>query len=298
MAYKKTVRISAPCKLNLHLRVLDKRADGYHDIESIFQLVSLADELELSLTGSPGECTVISPEMALPPDNTISKAVSEFRYVTGIRDGLSVVIRKRIPSGAGLGGGSSDAAAVLRALDLLFGTDLDRSCMLDMAAKIGSDVPFFLSGAAGIVEGRGEKIISIPSRTDIAGLLVWPAVHSSTAAAYRLLDEWQKEGGEKGIDWPLPGELEKLYNRPVSEWPFRNSFTAPLSRQQPVIGEIRDALLNAGAQFSDMTGSGSAVFGLFENRHCAKKAQEHLFPCYKNLYGISFACVLQNAVVQ
>ena len=150
------MRVTAPCKINLHLRVLERRRDGFHDIESVFQLISLADELSVSMAGDDRSCEVVSPLMALPRENTITAAVDAFRKKTGIAKGLRIKVSKRVPSGAGLGGGSSDAASVLMALDRMFGTALPRPELASMAASIGSDVPFFLCGGAAVVEGRGR----------------------------------------------------------------------------------------------------------------------------------------------
>ena len=278
------IRVTAPCKINLHLRVLRRRADGFHDIESVFQLVSLADALTVSVFGSAGESRVQSPLMELPAVNTVSRAIELFRAETGIRLGIAVDLEKRVPAGAGLGGGSSDAAATLIALDRLFKTGLSREALASMAAKIGSDVPFFLSGGAAIVEGRGERVTPIPAREDLYGVLVWPGVHSSTAEAYGLVDAWH---AASGIDWPAVSELADRYHGPVADWRFVNSFTAPLEARYPAIREARLALVASGAAFAEMSGSGSSVFGLFADRQTADAAyvslSAHCKQCVKFL---------------
>ncbi len=268
-----SICISAPCKLNLHLRVLARRTDGYHDIESVFQLISLADELTVSISGDSPVCSVVSPFMVLPSVNTITAAVDTFRSATGIAAGITVQIAKRVPSGAGLGGGSSDAAAVLKALDRMFCTRLTPALMADMASRIGSDVPFFLSGRAAVVEGRGEKISPFLSRSDLFGVLVWPDVHSSTAEGYRLVDAAHAEGRKDPIQWPHVSDLAAMYRMPVSGWTFGNSFTAPLEAVYPQIKEAKMALAACGALFYEMSGSGSTVFGLFEDEKAAETAQ-------------------------
>ena len=273
-----TVRMSAPCKINLHLRVLERRQDGYHDIESVFQLISLSDELSVSIDGDEGSCFVHSPRMALPEVNTLTCAVDQFRSLTGIRTGIRIDIDKNVPSGAGLGGGSSDAATVLRALDRLFGTELSLSALSSMAEKIGSDVPFFLIGGAAIVEGRGEIITPIPSRTDLFGVLLWPDVHCATAAAYGLVDRYHAEGRERSTVWPPVGVLEEMYASPVAGWTFSNSFTSPVETVYPVIRESRIALRDCGAVYVQMSGSGSSVFGLFTDEKRAETARDTLLP--------------------
>ncbi|MDR1748509.1 MAG: 4-(cytidine 5'-diphospho)-2-C-methyl-D-erythritol kinase, partial [Spirochaetaceae bacterium] len=167
---KNLVCAGAPAKLNLSLRVLPLhtaqggRTDGYHDIESLFQRISLKDTLEISAGGQQGECVIESPLMTLPVNNTITAAVAEFRRYTGIKDGLHIKVMKHIPDGAGLGGGSSDAAAVLRGLNQLFEAGLSVQVMLSLGAAVGSDVPFFLSSPCAVVTGRGEKLTPLEGR--------------------------------------------------------------------------------------------------------------------------------------
>ncbi len=269
-------RLVAPCKINLHLRVFERRADGFHDIESVFQGISLGDELGVR-TGadsglSDGECLVVSPRMELPPTNTLTRAVEEFRRETGISDGVRVDIEKLVPAGAGLGGGSSDAAALLRALDSLYGTGLAASRLAGMAARIGSDVPFFLAGGACLVRGRGEIIAPIPARTDLWGVLAMPEVHCSTAEAYGLFDRWQTSSGARGREWPDFDDLAGVYAGPVSRWTaFYNGFTDPIEARYPRIREIREFLERSGAAFVSMTGSGSAVYALYSDPEGGKQ---------------------------
>lgn len=262
------MRVLAPCKINLHLRVFARRDDGFHDIESVFQGISLCDVLDVRTGGdsglSSGECRIVSPRMELPAINTLTRAVDEFRRETGILDGVRVDIEKLVPAGAGLGGGSSDAAAVVRTLDTLYGTRLPASRLSDCAARIGSDVPFFLSGGTCLVRGRGEIIESLPTRTDLRGVLVMPEVHCSTAEAYALFDRWHASGAGDEHDWPAYEMLEGLYSGSVSRWnAFHNAFTGPIEGRFPAIREIREYLENTGAEFVSMTGSGSAVYALY-----------------------------------
>jgi 4-diphosphocytidyl-2-C-methyl-D-erythritol kinase len=225
--------------------------------------------------------------MELPAVNTVSRAIELFRAETGISSGIAVDLEKRVPAGAGLGGGSSDAASTLIALDRLFETGLSRDALDAMAAKIGSDVPFFLSGGAAIVEGRGERVTPIPARDDLYGVLMWPGVHSSTAEAYGLVDAWHAAHGDSGADWPAVRELAARYHGPVADWRFANSFTAPLEARYPAIRDARLALVASGATFAEMSGSGSSVFGLFADRQAAETAfvslSAHCKQCVKFL---------------
>jgi len=266
------IDIFAPAKLNLHLRVLAPRADGFHGIESIFQSISLSDKLRVSLTDVQGSCDFACRRMDLPPDNTVTRAVRYFREATGFTAGVRVDLEKRIPSGAGLGGGSSDAASVLIALDSLAGTGLSQVSLAEIGSRVGSDVPFFIYGGAAVVTGRGELISPIRSRTDLFGVLIWPGVHSSTPEGYRLVDEWSSAGRADLSSVPPLSELPSRYAGNPASWGFLNSFTAPLEERYPVIREARELLLSAGAAVADMSGSGSSVYGLFNDAREARDA--------------------------
>lgn len=267
------VQIEAPCKINLHLRVLPPRPDGYHGIQSIFQRISLADTVQIDRCYPEGLCKLDCEAMDLPQDNTITRAVSLFRSVTGVAEGLRITLTKRVPAGAGLGGGSSDAAATLLGLNRLFDERLSLAELERLALAIGSDVPFFLGSPAAIVTGRGECIESMPPRSDMWGVLIWPSCHSSTAQAYRLVDGWK----DSRTDWPDVADLPGLYRAPVSRWSsFGNSFTAPLEAAFPVIADARRAIERAGAQYTAMSGSGSTVFGLFDSEAASETAVSRL----------------------
>lgn len=271
MRLKKSITARAYCKLNLHLRVCNKREDGFHNIESIFQLISVYDELTITRTESANTCIINTPRMELPLVNTISMAVDEFRKKTGIQDGLSVHIDKYIPAGAGLGGGSSDAACVLHSLNTMFQTGLQHSDLKKLAASIGSDVPFFLEGGTALVQGRGERIQPMLGRSDLFGVLVWPELHSSTATAYQLVSQWKDQGKEQ-IKWPEIHDLQKIYSGSLSSWDFSNSFSEPLNTLFPEISGLISTFYEAGAGFAAMTGAGTSVFGLFESKKEADTA--------------------------
>ncbi|MDR2898036.1 MAG: 4-(cytidine 5'-diphospho)-2-C-methyl-D-erythritol kinase, partial [Spirochaetaceae bacterium] len=240
--------IDSPAKLNLSLRVLPlgSRDDGYHSIESLFQRISLKDTLEISIRGERGACFVESPLLNLPEKNTITSAVAEFRRFTGISDGLHIRVMKYIPDGAGLGGGSSDAAAVLRGLNDLFNAALSESELLSLGAAVGSDVPFFLSSPCAVVTGRGEKLTPLAGRNDLFYVLVFPEVRSSTGIAYSRVDEWLSLHPDDE-QWPDAAELEQMYLLNPRQWRFRNSFTQALMQDYPVIGSALNDMRRAGA---------------------------------------------------
>lgn len=259
----------APAKLNIGLRVLPKRSDGFHGIESIFQKIHLCDELTVTLDGnnqSTHNCALTVHGMMLPKENTLTKAYELFCAETGLHPSVQVQLTKRIPSGAGMGGGSSDAVAMLRCLQRLCNVNLSNAVLHNMTCKIGSDVPFFIGSSCAIVSGRGEVMSAVASRKDICFVIVCPSVHSSTKEAYNLVDEWyaaRHKDAEQ--NWLALNNLEQMYRKPIDEWQFKNSFTAPLVKQYPQIGFALSAVQETGACFCDMTGSGSAVYGVYNS---------------------------------
>lgn len=283
------VRVLAPAKINIGLRVLPARADGYHGIESIFQTVPLYDRLALRRTGRDGGgCHVVCDGMALPERNTLASAYEVFCEVTGIAESVRVYLKKNIPSGAGLGGGSSDAASLINALDAAFDAKLSLSQKRYIAGRVGSDVFFFAEYGqaselfAALVQGRGEMVEPIHPRRDLFFVLVCPEVHSSTTEAYSLVDQWYSQG------WDWEGcsveELEAVYRKPVDEWRFVNSFTAPLVQRYPLIGQGLEDLRNAGASYVQMSGSGSATYGVFNSREAAGQAFRELRKKWRRCY--------------
>lgn len=263
------IKISALAKVNIGLLVLPKRSDGFHNIESIFQTVNIADNLLVKICDLKGECRVFCESMILPAENTISMAYKAFCSVTG-KDfsGISVILEKNIPAGGGLGGGSSDAAAFVRALEKLSNMHLTNEQIDKISSLVGSDVYFFLhcgeqgKGCAK-VSGRGEVVKPILIRNDLFFLLVFPGVHSSTKEAYTLVDEQLAEG--INVVNPKYEEFETMYNGPVYDWTFRNSFTQALVKRYSEIGRALDCLKKTKAMYSEMSGSGSVTFGVYSS---------------------------------
>jgi 4-diphosphocytidyl-2-C-methyl-D-erythritol kinase len=268
------VRVRAPAKINLHLRVYGRGPDGYHGILSLFQAISLSDSLVVRSLKEP-DAVEIDGVFDCPPERTtLYKAVVAFRLATGIRSGIAVSTEKRLPAGAGLGGGSSDAAALLRALDAIHDTRLPLEELERIGAEVGSDVPFFLSGGAAIVSGRGERIESIASRGDYALALVFPGFPVGTPWAYALLDEERPDDSREPD--PSPLQLAASYGCDPAHWPFANSFEAVVSARYPAITEIKRKLRAEGAAFAAMSGSGSSVFGVFDDLAAAEAASARI----------------------
>lgn len=272
----RTARIQACAKLNLGLRVLYRRPDGYHELRTIFQTISLADRLEM--TWAPARATSIAmegtPEIA---DNLAERAARLVLEAAGRTGEVRIRLRKNIPAGAGLGGGSSDAAAVLLALPVLAGIRIPAEQLAGLGAALGSDVPFFLYGGTALGLGRGEELYPLPDQAAEQALLIAPAIHSSTAEAYRDLSATLGPGGfTSGSGQPAAGGLtnialqNKLNSFQSGAWgqiksSIINDFEPVVLARYPALGEIRERLRRAGATCVAMTGSGSAIFGIFDH---------------------------------
>jgi 4-diphosphocytidyl-2-C-methyl-D-erythritol kinase len=264
-------RVGALAKINLDLRVLEKRADGYHELRTIFQTVSLADSLEIAFTPA-GETAIQLEDASAIADNLVVRAARLALEALGAHGHVEMRLVKRIPMGAGLGGGSSDAAAVLLALPALAGGVLALDRLTALAGEIGSDVPFFLMGgrAAGI--GRGTELFPLPDRPASRGLLVAPPVHVSTAEAYRALGP--------GLTTEL--QQNKIFSFQSQVWdvstaiPPENDFEPAVFERHPELAAWKKRLLDSGAWPALMTGSGSALFGLFRDAKGISDAIAHL----------------------
>jgi 4-diphosphocytidyl-2-C-methyl-D-erythritol kinase len=266
-----SVRVQAPAKVNLHLRVYGRRPDGFHGILSLFQALSLTDEIVVRSLKKP-DAVEIDGVFDCPPERTtLFKATVAFREATGIREGLAIRADKRIPAGAGLGGGSGDAAAVLRALDALFDTRLPSDELARLGAFVGSDVPFFLYCGAAIVSGRGERVERLASRDDFAFVVVFPGFPVGTAWAYALLDAERPDDSFEPD--PCKEGIAAAYIGSAASWPYANSFEPFVGARRPEILAAKDRLLAAGASFAAMTGSGSSVFGVFDDLDAADAAR-------------------------
>lgn len=275
MSGEKTAVVRSYAKVNLSLDVLGKRPDGYHAIESVMQTISLHDTLTLTL-GKPGiRVTCDMPRIPTDESNLAHKAAALFFARVGIEPALDIHIEKRIPPEAGLGGGSSNAAAVLRALgcDCLLFTD---HCSLsDLAAMVGSDVPFFLVGGTALVRGRGEIVEILPDLKPWWLVIVKPPFGVSTAWAYQRLDEMNPPGKQMTTSERIRKCIEEEGCRELPRL-LSNDLDLPVIERHPKIGYLKEALIEAGASASLMCGSGSAVFGLFESEESAREASGRL----------------------
>ncbi|GBD95222.1 MAG TPA: 4-(cytidine 5'-diphospho)-2-C-methyl-D-erythritol kinase [Nitrospirae bacterium] len=264
------LRLKAPAKINWFLKILGKRKDGYHEIQSLIQKITLYD----ILTFAPSNDLILKTGAPVPvEENLVYKAAMLLKNRYGIENGALIHLDKNIPMGAGLGGGSSDAAAALLGLNELWSLDLSQKELSETAGQLGSDVPLFLYGPLSLVYGRGEKIAPRKAEKILDILLVKPPFDVSTDQVYKNFSMLTKKAEKvnniehfirkieiaelSGITGNVSNDLESV---------TINSF--------PVIGEIKEMLRKQGTLFSLMSGSGSTVFGLFESRIKAEDASQ------------------------
>jgi len=267
--------VFSPAKVNLHLSIKDRRSDGFHNLESVFLAMDFGDNIHFFVKDSD-ECELEGTQV---PDNIILKAVSLFKAKTGFSKGLKIQLEKRIPVGGGLGGGSSNAAATLLALNKMAGFPLNRGSLLGMASSLGSDVPFFIyETAAAWVTGRGEYIepVDMPCMYLV---LVNPGFSSSTATVFRLLDEYRanKNFSNEPHEF-IPSaciRTEERYRITDSFLNFKNDFLEvfPEHEKSIYIDIIRE-LKKTGAVYASLSGAGSTCFGVFTQMEQAQKAAD------------------------
>jgi len=259
------LRLRSLAKINLDLRVLHKRPDGFHELRTIFQTISLADTLEMEY--QRGRTRVELKSNLNISDNIVVKTAYLVLRATRSTGRIGFVLKKRIPLGAGLGGGSSNAASVLMGLPVLLGKPLPLPRLAELAAELGSDVPFFLLGGTAAGLGRGIEIYPLPDTSSRSVLLITPGIHSSTREAYVALQRKSKDAmsGKKLTDfqWVTWQGSSRL----------SNDFEAVVFRQHPQLKSIKGKLLEFGAFPALMSGSGSSVFGVFEDRAARDRAE-------------------------
>jgi len=266
------VRLRAYAKVNLALDVVGRRPDGYHELRTVMQSVSLADEVEIRRTGGGFELLVDPPHVDVgPPEkNTVYRAWRLLCDRVGGELPVRVTLRKEVPAGAGLGGGSTDAAAVLRGLDALFGLGLSAEELRDVGRETGADVPFCVSGGTALAEGVGEVLKAVPAPPDHRLLVVKPSRGADTAAVYRAYDASPAGGdaADRVLSALRSGDLTGLAAALGND-------LAPVTKSMiPEVAELEGGLLEAGAAGASMTGSGTAVYGLFGDEDAAVRARE------------------------
>ncbi|MBN2874589.1 MAG: 4-(cytidine 5'-diphospho)-2-C-methyl-D-erythritol kinase [Spirochaetales bacterium] len=275
---KHALELRAPAKINLHLAIGGRRPDGFHEIASLFQAVSLYDSIRLELV--PENTVSVDATLDCPAEkNTAWLAATAFFAAAANRagdalPGVRISIEKKIPAGAGLGGGSSDAATVLAGLAALLPGRVEPATLRSIAAEVGSDVPFFLLSACAAVTGRGEFVRPVSGRVDYAVLLVEPGFSINTARAYALLDAARANMAHSAPPTAdLDFILDEYHRRDPGQWPFRNDFYDALLPDYPGLEPCRATITSTGASFVSMSGSGSTVYGVYPSTEAAQRAE-------------------------
>jgi 4-diphosphocytidyl-2-C-methyl-D-erythritol kinase len=274
-----------PAKLNLGLHVLGKRDDGYHALESIFLPLGWTDILEVLKDDSvaSGELRTVWTGLDIPGDSDNNLVVKAHRLLAAKHNlpGLSAHLHKVLPMGAGLGGGSADGTYMLRAINDVCGLGLSREELMTLAAELGSDCPFFVDSRPALVTGRGEHVAPLSFELPLDGLWVVvanPGIHISTSEAFGGLTP-----RDRTTDWAA------LASEPASAWSDRihNDFEAGACARHPEVAALIDALRHAGAAYVQMTGSGSTVFGVFEEETSARKASAEVQANFCGLLAVA-----------
>lgn len=256
-------RVEAPAKANLFLRVLAREASGYHGLETLFAALTLSDTVTVRRAETPGIALSVTGgvDVGPPARNLAVRAAERFHREMGTDPTLSISLDKRIPAAAGLGGGSSDGAAVLRALNALHGDPFDRAALLQMAIELGSDVPFFVCGSPlALAWSRGERLLALPPLSSRPVLVAHPGVAMSTADAFARLAA--RRAGDAG-PWASALELAE-----VGAWRFvaeraANDFEPVNMDAIPVLADVRRAMRDHGAEIALLAGSGASYVGVF-----------------------------------
>lgn len=278
-----TLYEGAFAKVNLTLDVLGKRSDGYHDLQSVMQTISIRDDVEIDVgTGKPWRLLCSKEGIPTDESNLAWKAAKVYCDTMKVDpEGLEIRIVKRIPSQAGLGGGSADAAAVLRALNRHFGSPLSILALAELGAQVGSDVPFCVVGGTAMVEGRGERLRKLPDMPDCVLVVCKPDFSISTPELYRKIDEVaiphrpDNQAMESAL---LAGDLGKIAEN------FYNVFDPVITAEHLELNYIKSICNTYGSLGQQMTGSGSAVFAVLENFEYAAVVCSMLKDNYPNVF--------------
>lgn len=260
-----TLKLKAPAKINYRLDVLRKRPDGYHDLRMVMQRIDLCDDIHIALSGHAG-IRVTCGRAGVPegPENIAWRAADALLKLSGKAVGLDIAITKNIPVAAGLGGGSSDGAAVLMGVNELLGLGLDDGRLMEIGVKLGADVPFFIFKKTALAEGIGEKLSPIDRMPPAWLVLVNPNIHVSTAWVYQNLQLTTRN--DDHIISCFYGSVADVCAI------LSNDLETVTIRRFPVIGEIKERLLALGACGALMSGSGPTVFGVFADEGEARSA--------------------------
>ncbi|HHV58833.1 MAG TPA: 4-(cytidine 5'-diphospho)-2-C-methyl-D-erythritol kinase [Clostridiaceae bacterium] len=264
------ITAKAHAKINLSLDVLGKREDGYHELRMIMQEVELHDIITVEIISKGIEICCNNPKIPTDEANTAYRAAKLLLDEYKIQKGVKISIEKRIPAAAGLGGGSSDAAAVLKSMNQLFNLGLGEVSLQDLSVKVGADVPFFVDGYTQLAEGIGEKLAKVASMKPLDILLVNPGIEVSTAWVYRNLNlnaVTERPDTELLINAVMQNDIERLARN------MKNVLETVTEKKYGIISEIKRQLKENGALGSLMSGSGPTVFGIFRDASLMENAR-------------------------
>jgi 4-diphosphocytidyl-2-C-methyl-D-erythritol kinase len=270
----KSVALKAYAKVNLGLAVIGRRTDGFHELRTVYQSISLADDIEVSLSRGPRSIDLQCSGIEVPAggDNLAQRAAEAVTAHCNIDARVRIRLNKCIPTGSGLGGGSSDAAAVIRGLLAVSRKEMENSAVLRIASSLGSDVPFFLFGGTALGVGRGEEIYPLPEPARRSCVVIFPGVSISTREAYARLNAPLLTTQEAAHNIEL--FCSELNSRGATR--LSNDFERVAFELVPSLADVKQVLLRCGASQAALSGSGSAVFGLFDSRKQATLAAERL----------------------
>ena len=264
------LRLLSPAKVNLHLEVLRRRGDGYHEIQTLMQRIALFDEMEIQLGGRGIRLTAEGEAIPAGPDNLMIRAAQSFCERENVKDGMEIRIQKRIPVGAGLGGGSGNAAAILMSLNDQFNTGWDQERLMSEGAKLGADVPFFIYQKPALARGIGERLSPVRLPEPMWYCLIIPPFRIATAWAYEAYDQMKRADKSPLAIPDAYAKIEDL--TPV----LINDLELPALSRYPQIGAMKKKLNALGAKGVLMSGSGPVVFGFFSSQGGAQTAQQAL----------------------
>ena len=262
-----SITLKSHAKVNIGLRVLDQREDGYHNIHTIFQELAFHDTVTISKTDDDYELSSNDENFPKDSSNTCSKAYVAVKVHCPDITGIKIHVKKEIPQGSGLGGGSSNGATTLKGLNELYGLGLSNNELTELSLQVGADVPFFIHGGTQLGEGIGEQLTQLDIELPQSILVIIPGMHISTKWAYSRLRKNLETGGK------APNFAGLIERNEISFQFFENDFEKIVFSTYPEIGLIKDQLLANKARFASLSGSGSAVFGLFDDDADARSAE-------------------------
>ena len=277
MIQMKSININSYAKVNIGLKILNKRSDGYHNISTVFQEIDLFDSITISKSDGPLK---FSSNVEWLQNDQNNLCVIAYNYIKNLYKigGANIVLKKNISRGSGLGSGSSNAAATMKGLREIYNLEVEDSELIKIGSKIGADVPFFINGSTQVGEGIGDKLTSISSSMDAQYLIVTPDIPIDTKWAY---SQYKNNLDNCSSPTKFSDSFRgKTINLDTLKF-FENDFESVVFPTYPEIGAIKDKLIALGAKFASLSGSGSTVYGIFDDDANIDKAFSHFFPRHK-----------------